>query len=340
MLYKLLANPLYIGKLRHRGQVHEGEHQAIVEQDLFERVQAALAGRASVDRGVAMHADTHLLTGILVDEAGERMAPTHARNHDRRYRYYVSGHLLPRRGKQGNEDVRRGWRLPAAELDDAVMAIAARLLGDRARLASWIGQCGSNGRIDDGLQAAVDLGQRLVDATAPQQRRGLLLDIIQRVQLGSGTLAVTFDIVNLVNALLGEHDSAREMHQGDDAEPHTFILTVPIDLRRRGNQARIVVESTIAAGRTPDPVLVDLVGRAHLYLASLTKHPADGIAGVATRHHADRTDVGRILPLAFLSPALTQSILTGTQPVELSGRHLSRLDLPHLWADQQAAIEL
>lgn len=340
MLYKLLANPLYIGKLRHHRQVHEGEHQSIVDHDLFERVQAALAGRASVDRGVAIHADTHLLTGILFDEAGERMAPTHAKNHHRRYRYYVSDHLLPRRGKQRNEDVRRGWRLPAAELDDAVVAIAARLLRDRARLATWIGESGSSARIDDGLEAAVQLGHRLVDATVPQLRRGLLRDIIQRVQLGSGTLAVTFDIVNLVNALFGDQDSALELHQGDNAQPDTFTLTVPIDLRRRGNQARIVVETTIAARRTPDPVLVDLVGRAHLYLASLTKYPAEGIAGVAMRHHADRTDVGRILPLAFLSPALTRSILTGTQPIELSGRHLSRLDLPHLWADQQAAIEL
>ena len=111
-----------------------------------------------------------------------------------------------------------------------------------------------------------------------------------------------------------------------------------MSLKRRGNQARIVVESQLKPCRSPDPALVDLIARAHLYLASLADTPIDGIAGVATRHHVHRADVSRILPLAFLSTAITEAILTGTQPAELSARHLSRLDLPLLWVDQDAAI--
>ena len=168
MLYKLLANPLYVGKVRHRGQVHDGEHQAIIESKLFESVQAALADRAPVDRGSAMHGNTHLLAGILFDDTGERMAPTHAKNHGRRYRYYVSAHLLPKRGgRPGQEAVARGWRLPASQLDDAVLTITAGLLQDRARIASWIERHASPDRIDSGLSKAAELCDRLASTASP-----------------------------------------------------------------------------------------------------------------------------------------------------------------------------
>lgn len=38
MLYQLLANPLYIGKVRHKGEIYDGEHLAIVDADLLNAV--------------------------------------------------------------------------------------------------------------------------------------------------------------------------------------------------------------------------------------------------------------------------------------------------------------
>ena len=94
-----------------------------------------------------------------------------------------------------------------------------------------------------------------------------------------------------------------------------------------------------ASGRNPDPTLVDLIAKAHLYLDRLTDGSVPSICELATQLLVYRADIGRILPLAFLSPAITEAIVTGRQPVDLTGRTLSRLiDVPPVWADQAQAL--
>ncbi len=34
-LYKILSNPIYVGRLTHKGQVHEGLHDPIVDQETW-----------------------------------------------------------------------------------------------------------------------------------------------------------------------------------------------------------------------------------------------------------------------------------------------------------------
>jgi len=46
-LYHLLANPIYRGMIVHKGKAHPGEHKPIVDEQLFEQVQAKLADNAS-----------------------------------------------------------------------------------------------------------------------------------------------------------------------------------------------------------------------------------------------------------------------------------------------------
>ena len=41
-IYKLLSNPIYVGRIAHKGQVHEGQHPPIVDQELWDRVQQSL----------------------------------------------------------------------------------------------------------------------------------------------------------------------------------------------------------------------------------------------------------------------------------------------------------
>lgn len=54
-----------------------GEHESLIDAELFEAVRQQLALGAPVPRGTAVQRDTHLLTGILFDDTGGRMSPTH-----------------------------------------------------------------------------------------------------------------------------------------------------------------------------------------------------------------------------------------------------------------------
>ena len=72
-IYYLLSNPVYIGKIRHKEDLHDGEHEAIIETETFDTVQALLAKQAASPRGSAVRHDNHLLTGRVCDEHGNRL---------------------------------------------------------------------------------------------------------------------------------------------------------------------------------------------------------------------------------------------------------------------------
>ena len=118
-LFHLLRNRVYLGQITHKGVAYEGEHEAIVDADLFERVQSRLDGQARRHRSGAKRRTTKApLTGKLFDASGEPMSPTTSRGKSgRSYRYYVSAPL--QQGKRP-ADRDRVQRISAIEIERVV----------------------------------------------------------------------------------------------------------------------------------------------------------------------------------------------------------------------------
>src|SRR5262249_17997385 len=77
-LYLMLQNRIYQGEVVHRDKSYPGEHKAIVDEALWKEVQRRL-GENRFDRVTgATAAQPSLLAGLIYDDAGERMTPTHA----------------------------------------------------------------------------------------------------------------------------------------------------------------------------------------------------------------------------------------------------------------------
>ncbi len=113
-LYALLANPIYVGRIAYRGEVYEGRHEPIVELDLWDAVQAKLKAAAPQRRARFNQASASVLAGVLYDETGDRLTPSHANRSGKRYRYYVSHRL-----HLGQDQ--SGWRLPAPMLERLIL---------------------------------------------------------------------------------------------------------------------------------------------------------------------------------------------------------------------------
>ena len=109
-LYAMLQSRLYVGEVTHKGAVHAGEHEGIVSRELFEEVQAQLARNRAGQSARLDATQPSLLAGILFDEHGRRMSPSHAVKQVKRYRYYVSR----TDGPGGKLPV---WRVPAGDLE-------------------------------------------------------------------------------------------------------------------------------------------------------------------------------------------------------------------------------
>ena len=136
-LYHLLSNPIYIGKVRHRNSLHQGEHEPVVDGGAFERAQALLAKQAPRRASPKNNPDVHLLKGILFDEMGDRLSPTHAKKGNKRYRYYIS-HRLQNAHRKGRD----GRRIPAAQIEAIVESQLERLFHDQAQLTHWMQEAG------------------------------------------------------------------------------------------------------------------------------------------------------------------------------------------------------
>jgi hypothetical protein len=106
-LYVVLSNRLYIGEVRHRGVRYPGQHQAIIDRELWDRVQEQLQAHATRRRLRAVKVEPSPLMGKLFDTSGAGLTPSHARKDARRYRYYISRGLTI----GSAHGVRDGWRL-------------------------------------------------------------------------------------------------------------------------------------------------------------------------------------------------------------------------------------
>ncbi len=135
-LYTLLTKPLYIGQVVHRGTIYPGQHQAIVDPDVFDQVQALINANAPDRKQAANQSSPHLLTGLLFDETGDALSPTHATKKGKRYRYYTSHRL-----KSAGASRSGGWRLAADQIENAVLAVIRDHLSNQSKLAELFCRC-------------------------------------------------------------------------------------------------------------------------------------------------------------------------------------------------------
>jgi DNA invertase Pin-like site-specific DNA recombinase len=131
-IYKILSNPIYVGRIAHRGQVHEGQHPPIVTQDLWQEVQQSLGDHLGAARTKRTRQSSDaLLIGKLFDDRGNRISPTWVRKGSKRWRYYVSQALL-----QGDKSEAASiLRVPAADVEELVVEAVGKLSLSDASLA-------------------------------------------------------------------------------------------------------------------------------------------------------------------------------------------------------------
>lgn len=78
----------------------------------------------------------------------------------------------------------------------------------------------------------------------------------------------------------------------------------------------------------------------HEWFGQLLRGEASGIGDFARAERLDRSYVTRVLCLAFLGPEITNMILEGRQPTELTSKRLINfsLQIPLLWSAQRECL--
>ena len=124
-LYTLLSNPVYTGKIRHKNILHEGQHDAIIDDDTFRQAQDIL------EKNKVRHKEQNtesgaMLKGLLFDPDGGIYSPTYTIKQHKRYSYYISQNLIRYR------DHPKGImaRIPSHEIEQAVISAIGMKLRD------------------------------------------------------------------------------------------------------------------------------------------------------------------------------------------------------------------
>ena len=325
-LYHLLRNPTYIGKVRHRDEVHEGQHAAIADPVTWQAAQEMLDGNGGGEITFRRKPVRRWLDAVFFDTKGAPMKTTYAlkalpalgTTAKKRYWYYTS---KPKH-QTGPE---RGERLPAQPIEAVVRTAVAKALADRGWLiAALAGSAAGAPEVGAILSRGVELAARLANAT--EDAAGAMLGpVLKRVDLMPGILKIQINLGAVSD-------------QGGEQPLRLASLDIPFTLNQNGRARPIVVRMANKEAHR-DPELIALIADARRWRDELLEGRATSIAEITTREGLPKGSVSRILPLAWLAPDIAAAILEGNQPAILTSRSLRALpDLPLGWADQRTLL--
>src|SRR5947209_12663997 len=181
---------------------------------------------------------------------------------------------------------------------------------------------------------AADLGKYWPQLLVARQR-AVLAALVERIEVSLDQIDIRLRPPRL-GVLL---DVAAAPSQGvkDD---ETEVLSVPVRLRRAGREIRMVIDSTDPfAAAKPDARLIKLLLRAHRFRAILTGSPGVPFAALAKQGGVGRSYFTRVVRLSYLAPEITQAILDGRQPPDLTtDKLLAHSRLPLAWHEQRRVL--
>ena len=130
-LHNLLTNAIYTGHVKFEGKLHDGEHERIIDDETFNRVQEQLNRNGRRGRRTVRNKGGALLKGLVRCGCGAAMTHTYVQKKQTRYRYYVciKAH-------------QRGWNkcetksVSAPELEGAVIENLSRFAQQPAMLSA------------------------------------------------------------------------------------------------------------------------------------------------------------------------------------------------------------
>lgn len=305
-LYYLLRNQIYLGRIAHKTESYGGQHMPIIDQAVWDQVQSCLFANRSGQGRVPPMSSRSPLTGLLFDDRGNVMSPTHTKkSNGRRYRYYVSQALLQ------NDRALAGTvsRIPAEAIEQLVDIQIKGLLFPTA-----------------------DLGRSSLKL--PEVTR-LPRDFVDKV-------IVYKDKVEIIMS----EEGLKKLASQDDPDASTIRaqqpkrLCVPVRLARRGRSGRL--ESSdgslgLHVGR-PDAAVVKAISRAHDWLGRFER------GEVASYYELSRLEgftpgyVRSVMQLAFLAPPLVEAFLDGRRRLRGGVVELLSGSLPLSWQQQHASV--
>ena len=338
-IYKLLGNPLYVGRIPHKGQTYEGQHAAIIDKETWEAAQAKLAGNTNERRSGKGTKEPSLLAGMLYDEHGNRFSPSHAVKKGMRYRYYVNQAVI----QQRDHSAGTATRLPAKEIEALVAMQIRTFLSDAGRLTNEFGDPLAPRNHQRLIAASGKLNGRWAEMQT-SERRAFLLAAETSVTVKEEETRIALSRPGLRSALIeeapiGKTAAAPTRQTKVRDENDQITIECPSRLKLCSGEMRLVIPPGDARALPPrnNDALIKAIVRAHKWRDKLVSGETSSTRAIAREEGLTERPVGRTLRLAFLAPDIVEAILDGRQPADLELKHLLQ-NIPLAWDEQRKLL--
>ena len=201
-LYRVLNNRVYLGKAMHKGTEHPGEHDAIIEQNLWNKVHE-LISESPHKRSTRQKGRTPaILKGLLFGPTGATMTPAHTRKRGRLYRYYVTSDV----NKNGLSScpIRR---VPAAQIEAAVIAqIKTVVQTPEVIVATWrVAKASIKGLTEHQVGDELRRFDALWSGLFPAEQARIIQLLVERVELSEKGADITLKATGLTSLIKDLH---------------------------------------------------------------------------------------------------------------------------------------
>jgi site-specific DNA recombinase len=213
-LYTLLTNPIYIGKIVHKSNVYDGEHEAIVPPLQFKKVADQMQGNRRAGNPEVRNRHGALLRGLLhCTCCGRAMVHTFAGKVGKKgqhYRYYVCTNSI----KRGRGECPAG-SLPAGEIERFVLEQVQAVAHDPELLADVLQEAraqsdGEIRKLEDERNDIIRVAARLdaeirkiaLTGSKDEANSARIADLYEKIRAGERRLSE-------INALVQERKDER-----------------------------------------------------------------------------------------------------------------------------------
>lgn len=306
-LFHLLKNPVYRGKIVHKAQAYDGEHEPIVDDDLWEAVQAQLNKKAPPRKRPTNDPQRALLGGLLADPHGRQMVATYATKRSRRYAYYET------RKDQARPGDPLSTRIGQGVLDRHIIDHLTRLLEDEHALRRMANLDAAD-RLRSLFSQALELRARLESINETQ---AALRSLIALIKVQRDSLELTF----------------KPQALGLDGQA-CWSLSISLPARKPFGEAKLRLDAAETANPF-DPQLFELLVEAQDVQRLVIGSSELSLNQLAKREGRCRKQLAKLLRLSWLSPAIVEAIASGTQPRAVNRTSLLEVELPIDWSEQE-----
>lgn len=325
-IYNLLKNPIYLGKLKYKDSIYDGEHNPIIDQDIWDKVQNKLKSRTVNKNGRKNKVAPFLLKGKIFDDAGRKYSTTYTSKTRSGIRKFTRYYVMLKEAKKGYVITTPRY-INADEIKEIAHSLLTACLKGEPRL------------------------QKQWHGVNPKQRDLLLKKAIVRVIINKDKIRAEFDkeqIKNIIDKYKKQDIAFIENVRGrkrttsniDVIDADTSMACVLNYAYKSYKGKKIITDGSgrdITAHKTnKNPDLISALVTAHQCHEHLKKAVITSIKKLSKKMKRDPSYISKIIKLYSLSPKIKATILDGNQPRTTTVQLLIKISQHIDWKKQES----